>query len=71
MSDLEGSFQEDPARGRYDIPFFTERFLGIKLHPGQVRFAEAVAARDAKRPWVAAYLTICVSAGNRAGKTLA
>ena len=64
-------FNEDLARGRYDIPFFAERFLNVKMHPGQVRFADAVSARHKGRPWVAAYLTVCVSAGNRAGKTLA
>jgi len=64
------SFQEDLERARWDIAFFAERFLGIKIHPGQKRFADIVSARDSKRWWVAAYLTICLSAGNRAGKTM-
>lgn len=65
-----GQFQEDLQRGSWDIPFWSERFLGVKMHPGQIRFANAVRARN-KTLWRAAYLTICCSAGNRAGKTLA
>lgn len=63
-------FQTDLARGRYDVKFFALRFLGIELHPGQVRMAEAYMFRD-PTGWRAAYLTIAVAAGNRAGKTLA
>lgn len=64
------TFQEDLDRGRWDVPFFAKRFLDIDLHPGQVRFVETVRARN-QTGWRAAYLTICVSAGNRAGKSLA
>ena len=62
-------WKEDFGRGRWDIEFFAYRFLGIRLHPGQVRAAKAVLARDSSK-WRAAYLTIILSAGNRAGKTL-
>lgn len=63
-------FRSDLAHGRYDVPFFAERFFGINLHPGQRRFAKAYAARNKSRPWMAAFLWLFVSAGNRAGKTL-
>lgn len=63
------SFQEDFARGRWDGAFFASRFLNIRLHPGQVRVFNAYLARD-KSKWRPAYLTLCLSAGNRAGKTL-
>lgn len=63
-------FQLDLARGRWDVEFFARRFLGVELHPGQRRFVEAYIqrARDGIRP---RYWWVIVSAGNRAGKTLA
>jgi hypothetical protein len=64
------SFAEDLERGRWDVEYFALRFLGIHLHPGQVRMALAYLARN-PTGWRAAYLDLCVSAGNRAGKTLA
>lgn len=66
---MESTFQADLVRGSWDIPYFAKRFLDVDLHPGQVRFANAVRSRNATM-WRAAYLTICLSAGNRAGKTL-
>lgn len=65
----ESDLAADLARGRLDIAFFSERFLGIRLHPGQLRFAGAAAMlADGWRP---AFLDIALSSGNRAGKTLA
>lgn len=60
----------DLARGRTDIEFFAERWLGIKGNPGQVAWWKACAEREENgfRP---RYITTVVSAGNRAGKTLA
>lgn len=57
-------------RARWDVEFFARRYLGIRLHPGQVDFTEAYLRRT-KSGWRAQYLNITVSAGNRAGKTLA
>jgi hypothetical protein len=56
------------ASTRYDIPGFA-RLLGIEPHPGQVRLWNQTILRDQTmfRPY---WLTIDVSAGNRAGKTL-
>lgn len=62
-------FTADLARGRWDVDFFSWRFLGIKLHPGQKRMARAYLRRS-KGGWRALYLWIMVAAGNRAGKTL-
>lgn len=67
---LESDFARDLARARWDIPFFATRFLGVTPHPGQVRFWEAVLLRD-MGGWQPRYLDITLSAGNRAGKTLA
>lgn len=55
---------------RYDVDRFARVFLGIKLHPGQRRMAQAYLRRTDSR-WRAFYLWIMVAAGNRAGKTLA
>jgi hypothetical protein len=66
---LTGRFAQDIARGRWDIEFFALRFLGIRLHPGQLDFAHAVLMRD-MTGWRPRYLDIALSAGNRAGKTL-
>ncbi len=57
-------------KGRYDVYYFAKELLGITLHPGQKRMAEAYLKRTKSR-WRALYLWICVAAGNRAGKTLA
>lgn len=56
-------------RARWDVEYFAREFLGIDLHPGQQRLADAYLLRmpDGWRP---AYLNIADSAGNRAGKTL-
>lgn len=66
----QGQLAIDLARGRSDIVFFAERFLGIRLNRGQRRFARACIQRAANG-WSPAFLDIAVSAGNRAGKTLA
>lgn len=62
-------WKADLARGRWDVEFWAWRFFGIRIHPGQVRTWRAILARDPSK-WRAAYLTIMLSAGNRAGKTL-
>lgn len=56
-------------RARWDVPFFSKAYLGIRLHPGQVEFADAYLKRTSSG-WRAQYLNITVSAGNRAGKTM-
>jgi hypothetical protein len=43
--------------------------LGIELHPGQVAFGQAVLLRD-RTGYRPRYLTLGLSSGNRAGKTL-
>lgn len=65
------SFEEDVQRGRWDVKWWADRFLGIKLHPGQIRFANAYIRRHADTGWRPEFFDICLSAGNRAGKTLA
>lgn len=63
--------REDVDRGRWDGKFFARRFMGVDIHPGQERLFNIYLARQRNATWwVAAYLTICLSAGNRAGKTL-
>lgn len=57
------------ARYRFDIRGFAQDLLGIKLHPGQVRYARKVMARGVDG-WRPAYHTIALSSGNRAGKTM-
>jgi hypothetical protein len=61
-------FASDLAKARWDIRAYG-RVLGIKVHPGQVRFFNAVMRRDANAIR-AAFLNIALSSGNRAGKTL-
>lgn len=70
MKQLSSDLARDLARGRSDIEFFAERWLGIRGNPGQVQWWKACAERDDTnyRP---RYITTVVSAGNRAGKTLA
>jgi len=60
---------EDFERGRWDLEFFAWRFLGIRLHSGQRRMAEAYLKRRANG-YRALYLWLMIAAGNRAGKTL-
>jgi len=62
--------EEAWAYGQWDVAFWAEVYLGIKLHPGQVAFANAYLKRTSSQ-WRALYLWLCVAAGNRAGKTLA
>jgi len=66
---LTGQFAADIAAGRWDIAFFAERFLGVRLHPGQIEFAHTVLMRDLGG-WRPRFFDIALSAGNRAGKTL-
>lgn len=63
------SLSQALAEGRWDIPLFSRDVLGITLHPGQIRFADAVIKRSANG-LSARYLTLALSSGNRAGKTL-
>lgn len=65
----ERTFIEQLADTRWDVEAFA-RLLGIDPHEGQIRFWKACIARNETR-WRAAWLTLCLSAGNRAGKTLA
>ena len=58
------------AYGQWDVGFWAEVYLGIRMHPGQLRFADAYLKRTPSG-WRALNLWICVSAGNRAGKTAA
>lgn len=66
----KGSIARDLALGRADIEFFASRWLNINGNPGQVQWWRACAERD-DSGWRPKYLTTVVSAGNRAGKTLA
>jgi hypothetical protein len=56
-------------RARWDMDLFAKDVLGIDAHSGQQALFELCLARltDGYSP---AYLTVCCSAGNRAGKTL-
>jgi hypothetical protein len=65
----DSTFRDALARARWDIPFFSEHFLGVIPHPGQRRFWRTGLMRTSSG-WRAAYLNLYVSAGNRAGKTL-
>jgi len=58
----------DLAATRYDIEGFA-RLLGVTPHPGQTRIWKEMVMRDGTeyRPY---WLTVAISAGNRAGKTL-
>ncbi len=67
---MRGTFAEDVARGRWDVGFWAWRFLGVLLHPGQLRLGDAYIRRN-QTGWRAAFNTICLAAGNRAGKTMA
>jgi hypothetical protein len=62
-------FAKDMQRARWDVDFFCERFLGFTPHPGQSMLFRLYLKRDESR-WMARYLTLCIAAGNRAGKTL-
>jgi len=57
------------AKGRWNIGYFASEVLGIDPHAGQEAMFDAAILRlsDGYTP---AFLTQCVSAGNRAGKTL-
>lgn len=66
----KGSVARDLALGRTDVKFFAARWLGIDGNPGQSKWWAACAERD-ESGWRPRYLTTVVSAGNRAGKTLA
>lgn len=57
-------------KSKWDVEFWAKHYLGIILHPGQVEMTHAYLKRTPSR-WRAQYLNVTVSAGNRAGKTLA
>ena len=59
----------DLAKGKWDVGYFAWHVLGVKLHPGQQRMANAYLKRS-KNGYRALYLWLMVSAGNRAGKTM-
>jgi hypothetical protein len=59
---------EDLERARWDIPHFAH-LLGLRPHPGQERIWDAMLQRD-ESLFHPRWLTVTVSAGNRAGKTL-
>lgn len=63
------AFGDDLLAARWDIEFFSERFLGIRGHPAQKRLWRTILLRD-HTGWRPRYLDISVAAGNRAGKTL-
>jgi len=65
----ESAFAALIAACRWDLDRFARDVLGIDPHPGQKRLFNAIISRDQTR-YKPAYLTIFVSAGNRAGKTL-
>ena len=56
------------SRSRWDLTAYAE-LLGVKVHPGQVRFYAAMLKRE-KGGVKPANLNLALSAGNRAGKTL-
>ena len=70
MKPLSNDVALDLARGRSDIEFFALRWLGIQGNPGQVNWWKACSERD-ETNYRPRYITTVVSAGNRAGKTLA
>ena len=63
------AFGDDLMAARWDLSFFSERFLGVTPHPGQRRLWDAIIKRD-ETGWRPRYLDINAAAGNRAGKTL-
>ena len=56
------------VQSRWDLKSYAE-LLGVKVHPGQLRFYQAMLSRD-KTGVKPAYLNLALAAGNRAGKTL-
>lgn len=66
----EFSIAEKLAKGRWNVGYFAKELLGVRLHPGQLRMADAYLRRTDSR-WRALYFWIVVAAGNRAGKTMA
>jgi hypothetical protein len=70
LKQLTNDLAIDLARGRNDIEFFARRWLGIEGNPGQVAWWKACSERD-ETGYRPRYITTVVSAGNRAGKTLA
>ena len=51
------AFGDDLLAARWDLPFFSERFLGVKPHPGQARLWDAIIKRDSSG-WRPRYLAI-------------
>jgi len=70
LKQVGNEIANDLAKGRGDIEFFARRWLGIHGNRGQVEWWKSCVERDESnfRP---RYITTVVSAGNRAGKTLA
>lgn len=67
---MDNNLLQDLKIGREDPVFFAERFLGVTMNPGQQRWARSCVER-AENGWSPKFLTTAVSAGNRAGKTIA
>lgn len=67
---MSGDFWRTLNESRWDLARFAWEVLGVRPHPGQKRLFEAVLKRTPDR-WKPFFLTLMISAGNRAGKTLA
>lgn len=65
----DGPFSADMMKARWDISYFSRRFLGFDPHPGQEELWRAIIMRDLSG-WRPRFLDINDAAGNRAGKTL-
>jgi hypothetical protein len=59
----------DLARGQTDIGFYSFRWYGIRLNPGQEEWLSAC-LRRAPNGYSPEFITTVTSAGNKAGKTL-
>ena len=67
---MSGDIWQTLGSCRWDIARFARDVLGVRAHPGQRRMFDAMIRRTAEG-WKPSNLTVFVSAGNRAGKTLA
>jgi hypothetical protein len=69
---LFNRFHLTPAEVAEAVRFreFCRARLALEMHVGQLAFAGYVLARDPVRPQSAKYLTLWLSSGNRAGKTM-
>ena len=65
----ERGLSDDEIRAVIPFRIFVSTRLGIELHLGQLAFAAVVLVRR-EDEWSPKYLTLWLSAGNRAGKTM-